>query len=177
MAVAPDGIVSRPRCRAAGGVADRRVVPPSFRIVAQRGAPLPGAGCDATPRPRLARPHGMALRQRRCDCAQAPRPRNSAARYACFTGMLGRLILGATIMKGQRWFASPVPTLFHLVLAADLIVYGHFHFRQRHRRSVVNPRCRHDRPSSADCSPGCSTRWWWPEPSACPRCCSFAGRR
>ena len=47
-----------------------------------------------------------------------------------FTGMLGRLILGATIMDGQRWFASPVPTVFHLVLAAYLIAFGHFHFSQ-----------------------------------------------
>jgi hypothetical protein len=46
-----------------------------------------------------------------------------------FTSMLARLLLGATILHGQRWFASPLPTFFHLVLAAFLFLYGRFHFR------------------------------------------------
>ena len=31
--------------------------------------------------------------------------------------MLTRLILGATMLRDERWFASPVPTVFHLGLA------------------------------------------------------------
>jgi hypothetical protein len=42
--------------------------------------------------------------------------------------MLVRLILGLTVLSGQRWFASPVPTLFHLVLAAYVLLFGHFHY-------------------------------------------------
>lgn len=41
--------------------------------------------------------------------------------------MLARLLLGATILRDERWFASPVPTTFHLVLAGYLFVYGHYH--------------------------------------------------
>ena len=48
---------------------------------------------------------------------------------AYFMTMLMRLVLGATILAGQRWFASPLPTFFHLVLASFLLLYGHFHFR------------------------------------------------
>jgi len=47
---------------------------------------------------------------------------------AYFILMLLRLVLGTTLLSGQRWFASPVPTFFHLVLATYLLVYGHFHF-------------------------------------------------
>ena len=43
--------------------------------------------------------------------------------------MLMRLLLGATVLREERWFASPVPTAFHLVLASYLFVYGHFHYR------------------------------------------------
>ena len=46
-----------------------------------------------------------------------------------FITMLARLILGLTILSGQRWFASPLPAFFHLVLASFLFLYGHFHFR------------------------------------------------
>ncbi len=42
--------------------------------------------------------------------------------------MLARLLLGATALRDERWFASPVPTTFHLVLAGYLFVYGHFHY-------------------------------------------------
>jgi hypothetical protein len=45
------------------------------------------------------------------------------------TTMLLRLALGATVFSDRRWFASPLPTLFHLVLAAYLLVFGWFHFR------------------------------------------------
>jgi hypothetical protein len=44
-----------------------------------------------------------------------------------FGGMVLRLLLGATILHGQRWFASPLPTFFHLVLSLYLVLFGHFH--------------------------------------------------
>ena len=46
-----------------------------------------------------------------------------------FAAMLARFALGATILTGERWFASPLPTFFHLVLASFLLLCGHFHFR------------------------------------------------
>jgi hypothetical protein len=46
-----------------------------------------------------------------------------------FVAMAARLVLGATALADQRWFASPLPTFFHLVLAAFLLLYGHFHWR------------------------------------------------
>ena len=46
-----------------------------------------------------------------------------------FVAMLARLALGATILNDQHWFARPLPTVFHLVLASFLLVYGHFHAR------------------------------------------------
>jgi len=42
--------------------------------------------------------------------------------------MLMRLVLGATALSEVRWFASPVPTVFHLVLAGYLFVYGRVHY-------------------------------------------------
>jgi hypothetical protein len=47
---------------------------------------------------------------------------------AYFVAMLLRLLLGATVFSDRRWFASPVPTVFHLILATYLLLYGHFHF-------------------------------------------------
>jgi hypothetical protein len=54
-----------------------------------------------------------------------------------FASMSARLVLGLTVLEHHRWFASPVPTLFHLALAAWLWLYGRFHwvhgpYRQRH---------------------------------------------
>jgi hypothetical protein len=46
-----------------------------------------------------------------------------------FAAMVIRLLLGATVLRGERWFASPLPTVFHLVLSAYLLLYGHFHWR------------------------------------------------
>ena len=46
-----------------------------------------------------------------------------------FAAMVIRLLLGATVLRDERWFASPLPTVFHLVLAAYLLLYGHFHWR------------------------------------------------
>jgi hypothetical protein len=45
-----------------------------------------------------------------------------------FAVMLVRLVLGLTILGDRRWFASPIPTAFHLVLAAFVLLYGHFHY-------------------------------------------------
>jgi hypothetical protein len=46
-----------------------------------------------------------------------------------FATMLVRLVLGLTVLSTNRWFSSALPTMFHLVLASYLLVYGHFHFR------------------------------------------------
>lgn len=50
-----------------------------------------------------------------------------------FVVMLARLVLGMTILSEHRWFASPLPAFFHLVLASFLLLYGHFHFRHDHK--------------------------------------------
>ena len=44
-----------------------------------------------------------------------------------FAVMFLRLLLGATALSQVRWFASPLPAFFHLVLAAYLLLYGHCH--------------------------------------------------
>ena len=41
--------------------------------------------------------------------------------------MLARLVLGLTLLAAVRWFASPIPTIFHLVLATYLLVFGYVH--------------------------------------------------
>jgi hypothetical protein len=50
-----------------------------------------------------------------------------------FGVMLTRLVLGLTILSSSRWFSSILPTVFHLVLASYLLVYGRFHFRYASR--------------------------------------------
>lgn len=45
-----------------------------------------------------------------------------------FLVMIARLVLGLTIFSNVRWFASPLPTAFHLVLASWLLLYGHLHW-------------------------------------------------
>jgi hypothetical protein len=44
-----------------------------------------------------------------------------------FAAMLLRLLLGATALSDVRWFASPLPAFFHLVLATYLLLYGYGH--------------------------------------------------
>jgi hypothetical protein len=44
-----------------------------------------------------------------------------------FLSMAVRLVLGFTIFSDVRWFASPLPTIFHLVLASWLLLYGSYH--------------------------------------------------
>jgi hypothetical protein len=46
-----------------------------------------------------------------------------------FMGMVVRLTLGLTTMRGHSWFDRPIPTFFHLVLAVSVLVYGHFQYR------------------------------------------------
>jgi hypothetical protein len=43
--------------------------------------------------------------------------------------MITRLILGATVLRDERWFGSPLPTVFHIGLACFLLVFGHLHAR------------------------------------------------
>lgn len=43
--------------------------------------------------------------------------------------MVVRLALGLTLFPGHDWFDKPLPTFFHLVLAAYLLVLGAFHVR------------------------------------------------
>lgn len=44
-----------------------------------------------------------------------------------FTFMLLRLVAGLTILHDIKWFSYPIPSFFHLVLAAFLILFGYFH--------------------------------------------------
>lgn len=53
-----------------------------------------------------------------------------------FLVMIARLVLGLTILGGVRWFASPLPTVFHLVLASWLLLYGHLHWTRGLTRST-----------------------------------------
>ncbi|MFL5482172.1 MAG: hypothetical protein ACJ8AK_08255 [Gemmatimonadaceae bacterium] len=46
-----------------------------------------------------------------------------------FLAMFARLLLGLTVYRESRWFTSYIPTVFHLVLATWLLVYGHYHYR------------------------------------------------
>jgi hypothetical protein len=44
-----------------------------------------------------------------------------------FAGMLLRLVLGQTLYTGSSWLDRPLPTLFHLVLAAWLLLLARYH--------------------------------------------------
>lgn len=44
-----------------------------------------------------------------------------------FGGMCVRLMVGLTIAPTHVWFGATLPTVFHLVLAAFVILYGRFH--------------------------------------------------
>ena len=60
-------------------------------------------------------------------------PRRRLGRAALFFGavyfaaMSVRLLLGVTVLANVRWFASPLPAFFHLVLASYVMLFGHFH--------------------------------------------------
>ncbi|MGH9255102.1 MAG: hypothetical protein ACRD3C_11085 [Vicinamibacterales bacterium] len=46
-----------------------------------------------------------------------------------FAVMFLRLLLGATVLGHVRWFASPLPAFFHLVLATYVLLYGYVRVR------------------------------------------------
>ena len=43
-------------------------------------------------------------------------------------GMCTRLVVGLTLAPDHYWFGATLPTVFHLVLASFLILYGRFHY-------------------------------------------------
>ena len=45
-----------------------------------------------------------------------------------FSVMCIRLFLGTTVASEHRWFGATLPTVFHLVLALFVVLYGRFHF-------------------------------------------------
>lgn len=65
------------------------------------------------------------------------RPNRQTGRILFFLGgvyfsvMLLRLVLGLTLLSAMPWFAKPLPAFFHLVLAAIVLLIGHFHSRYR----------------------------------------------
>jgi hypothetical protein len=44
-------------------------------------------------------------------------------------GMCARLLVGLTIAPDHYWFSARLPTVFHLVLASFVILYGRFHLK------------------------------------------------
>ena len=44
-----------------------------------------------------------------------------------FVVMLVRLVLGLSVLSHVRWFASPLPAFFHLVLASYVVLFGIVH--------------------------------------------------
>lgn len=48
-----------------------------------------------------------------------------------FALMLGRLVLGLTVLSHSHWFASHLPALCHLLLVSFVLLVGHFHWRNR----------------------------------------------
>jgi hypothetical protein len=44
-----------------------------------------------------------------------------------FAAMLLRLVLGQTLCSGSSWFDRPLPTVFHLALAAWLLLLARYH--------------------------------------------------
>lgn len=41
--------------------------------------------------------------------------------------MMARLLLGLTVLREYAWFAKPLPTFFHLVLASFVLILGRLH--------------------------------------------------
>ena len=62
----------------------------------------------------------------------APSPTTGTNMYALgiiyLLGMCTRLIVGLTIAPDHYWFGATLPTVFHLVLASFVILYGRFHY-------------------------------------------------
>ncbi len=57
---------------------------------------------------------------------------------AYFAFMLFRLVGGQTLLRHVAWFQAVVPTVFHLVLAAFLLVLADFHLRFQGRAARTN---------------------------------------
>ncbi len=47
--------------------------------------------------------------------------------YFCL--MTSRLIAGLTFAKNHPWWGATIPAFFHLVLAAFLLIWGHYHWK------------------------------------------------
>ncbi|MDR4494846.1 MAG: hypothetical protein AB7P17_11605 [Nitrospirales bacterium] len=47
-----------------------------------------------------------------------------------FVTMSIRLVLGFTVAPDHFWLGATLPTVFHLVLAAFLLIYGRFHLQE-----------------------------------------------
>ncbi len=46
----------------------------------------------------------------------------------CYFGLMCvRLLIGLTVAPDHYWFSARLPTLFHLVLACFILIYGRFH--------------------------------------------------
>jgi hypothetical protein len=54
--------------------------------------------------------------------------------------MAARLALGLTVLRPIRWFDSPLPALFHLVLACMVLTLASFHLRVGNERPSPTPR-------------------------------------
>ena len=58
---------------------------------------------------------------------------------AYFAFMAFRLIGGLTVLAGHPWFAKPLPAVFHLVLAAFILLFGHYLYARHKRSSTAMP--------------------------------------
>jgi len=52
-------------------------------------------------------------------------------------GMCTRLFVGLTIAPDHYWFGATLPTVFHLVLASFIMVYGRFHCLPSRLESLI----------------------------------------
>ena len=64
------------------------------------------------------------------------RPRRKWARWLLglgaiyFAAMAARFVAGLTFLADSAWFAASLPAAFHLVLAAFVLVLGHYHWSE-----------------------------------------------
>lgn len=65
----------------------------------------------------------------KCTLGKARRLLCVGALYFAF--MLFRLISSLTFAEEGSWFDSPLPSLFHLVLALFVLCHGHYHWVHR----------------------------------------------
>ena len=58
---------------------------------------------------------------------------------AIYFGIMAvRLIVGLTVASNHFWFGAKLPTLFHLILATFLLVYGYYHFQGESKRPPIH---------------------------------------